>query len=287
MKGAKNLTAAVAGIILLAALNLLTASCRAEPLDPETVQAFDRYVHASESRVLEEFAARKNFLWIDTLSQRDREQNYSALKKGQIIIQRTQVCELSGCVQIPGGLIHDWIGIVFVPGVSVAQSLAALQNYDRDAEYYSPQVVRSKLRTKNGDDFRVFLRLKQKHVVTVVLDTEYEIHYTAVDATHAASASHSIRIAEVENVGSPQEHAKTPGDDHGFLWRLYSYWRFYEADGGVYIQCNAISLTRDVPTGLGWMIRRYIESIPLESLSFTLTATRNALLGKLPVVSGE
>ncbi len=81
-----------------------------------------------------------------------------------------------------------------------------------------------------------------------------------------------------KNPGEPQERDLPVGDDHGFLWRLNSYWRFYEADGGVYVQCNAISLTRDVPAGLGWLIRPFIENVPRESLNFTLEATRKFLL---------
>jgi hypothetical protein len=46
----------------------------------------------------------------------------------------------------------------------------------------------------------------------------------------------------------------------------------------VYVQCEAISLTRDIPTGLNWLIAPFIESIPKESLEFTLQATRTAVL---------
>jgi hypothetical protein len=179
-------------------------------------------------------------------------------------------------------MIHDWTGITFVPGVTLQQTLAALQDYDRDADYYQPTVLRAKLLSRDGNSFRVFLRLKETHVITVVLDTEYEIQYLVVDIAHAASISHSTRITEIEGAGSPQEHAASSKDNHGFLWRLNSYWRFYQADGGVYIQCNAISLTRDVPVGLGWLIGPFIENVPRESLDFTLTATREALLKKFP-----
>ena len=167
------------------------------------------------------------------------------------------------------------------------EALAALQAYDRDSEYYSPEVVKSKLLERSGDDFRIYLRLKQVHIVTVVLDTEYDIHYTLLDATHAESRSYSTRIAEVENAGEPQDHDMRVGDDHGFLWRLNSYWRFYQAAGGLYLQCNAISLTREVPAGLGWLIRPFIENVPRESLNFTLEATRKALLSKSSRLSGS
>ena len=67
------------------------------------------------------------------------------------------------------------------------------------------------------------------------------------------------------------------GDDHGFLWRLDSYWRFAERDGGVYMECEAVSLTRDIPAGLGWLIAPIIRQLPQESLVNTLRKTREAL----------
>jgi hypothetical protein len=147
--------------------------------------------------------------------------------------------------------------------------------------------MRAKLLSRSGNNFHVFLQLKQTHVITVVLDTEYEIQYLVIDDVRAAAHSHSTRITEVENADSPQERSVGSQDDHGFLWRLNSYWHFYQVDGGVYIQCNAISLTRDVPTGLGWLIGPFLENIPRESLRFTLTATRQALLERFRPNTGK
>jgi hypothetical protein len=182
------------------------------------------------------------------------------------------------CTEVPGGIIHDWTGLVFVSSVSLAQVLSQLEDYDRDTLYYQPEVVKAKLVSKAGDEFRVFLRLKRVELITVVFDTQYDVQYSYLDPTHAASRSYSISIQEVENAGTPGERDLPAGDDRGFLWRLYSYWRFYQADGGVYIQCNAISLTRDIPLGLGWMARRFLDKIPEESLRFTLDATRTMLI---------
>jgi hypothetical protein len=81
----------------------------------------------------------------------------------------------------------------------------------------------------------------------------------------------------VENAGSPKEKVLPPDTGHGFLWRLSSYWRFQEREGGVYVECRAISLTRDVPFGLGWVIEPIIQNLPRESLINTLEATRRAL----------
>jgi hypothetical protein len=67
------------------------------------------------------------------------------------------------------------------------------------------------------------------------------------------------------------------GHGGGFLWRMNSYWRFEEKERGVYVEVESISLTRDIPTGLGWMIRPFVTSIPRESLLMTLGSTRSAV----------
>jgi hypothetical protein len=267
-------------LILLTSLSLASSLLLAETPTPETIKAFESYVKSAEARNNEELADRKNFLWIDALPGPGRERTYRLLKGQQTVIRHSASCASRDCSNIPGGMIHDWTGITFVPGVTLQQTLTALQDYDRDADYYRPTVLRAKLLSRAGNSFRVLLRLKETHFLTVVLDTEYEIQYLTLDATHAASVSHSTRITEIESAGSPQEHAASPQNNHGFLWRLNTYWRFHQADGGVYIQCNAISLTRDVPAGLGWLAGPFIENVPRESLNFTLTATREALLKK-------
>src|SRR3984893_7324902 len=274
-------------LILLASLTPASPLFSVETPAPETLRAFDAYVQAAEACNNEQLAARRNFLWLDTLPEPERQRSYDRLKRQQTIIRHSASCASRDCSNIPGGIIHDWTAITFVPGVTLQQTLSALQDYDRDADYYRPTVLRAKLLSRAGNSFRVFLRLKETHVLTFVFDTEYEIQYLVADSTHAASVSHSTRITEIENAGTPQERATSPKDNHGFLWSLNSYWRFYQADGGVYIQCNAISLTRDVPVGLGWLVGRFIANVPRESLDFTLTATREALLKKFPSKTGK
>jgi len=229
----------------------------------------------------EDLAGRGGFLSVDALPQSSREQAYADLKNGHVVIQQSQSNDLAGVLSMPGGLVHDWTATVFIPGVSMSQVIAVLQDYDHASQYYGPQVLKSNLLAHSGNDFHVFLRLKQVHVVTVVLDTEYDVHYMLLDQNHAFSRSYSTRVAEVERAGEPQEREMPVGDDHGFLWRLYSYWRFYQSKNGVYIECNAISLTRSVPIGLGWLVRPFIESIPKDSLVFTLEATRESVVEQM------
>lgn len=258
----------------LMATQLVVSTCQAAPLKSETAKAFDQYVSAGEERFRAQVSDPAKFLAIDAWSEADRRKAYADLKQGQLIIRK----QLFGKdASVPAGLIHDWTGIVFIPGATLRSTLALLQDYDRDQDYYRPDVVKSKLLAHTGDEFRVFLRLKRTYVITVVFDTEYDVRYTLLNPTHAYSESVSTRIAEVEHAGEAQEHDKPAGDDRGLLWRLNSYWQFYEADGGTYVQCQAISLTRDIPMGLGWMVQPFVERVPMESLRFTLSATRNAV----------
>ena len=218
-----------------------------------------------------------SFLWVDGLPAQQRQEVHERLNRGEVVTQRLQTLNHGASIPVPGGLIHHWIGVVFIPGVDLQRTLALLQNYGEHSRIYAPRVLRSKLIRRDGDDFKVFLRLRDKNVVTVVLDTDYDVHYVRLDPARACSQSYSTRVQEVERVGEKDERDKAVGHDNGYLWRLNSYWRFWERDGGVYVQLEAISLTRDIPEGLGWLVRPFITSIPKESLVFTLNRTRDAL----------
>ena len=114
-------------------------------------------------------------------------------------------------------------------------------------------------------------------VITVVVNTENDARFTRDAPNRASSRIYSTRIAEVEAPGTTSEREKPVGNDGGYLWRLNTYWRVLEREGGAYVQCESISLTRDIPAGFGWLIRPFVTSIPRESLEFTLTTTRKAL----------
>jgi hypothetical protein len=251
----------------------------ATELRPEAAHGFDEYVRLTELRMQDELAPGGAFLWIDSLPEPRRSENYARLQRGEVISARLQTAGSSHHSSTPGALIHHWVGTIFIPGVSLAQVLAVIQDYDRHAEYYKPEVVESKLVEQSGDDLKVYYRLRKKEIITIILDTEYEVHRHSLDATRAYSNSHSTRIAQVENAGEPDEHELPPGNDGGFLWRLNSYWRFFDSGRGVYVQCEAVSLTRDIPAGLNWLVGSFVQKLPRESLEFTLQSTRAAVLG--------
>jgi hypothetical protein len=255
---------------------LAPASAGGVQLKSDTVQSFDLYVQVSEAHMPAEDPAAAPFLYVERLPADRRAVALAQLRRGEVVIEKLETRDGGKAIPVPGGMVHDWIGTVFIPGATLAKTLALEEDYNHHDQIFQPDVLRSKILSRNGDDFEIYYRLRKKKIITSILDTDHAVHYHLIDATHAASRSHTTRIQEVENAGAANESLKPVGDDDGFLWRMNTYWRFEEKDGGVYVECRSISLTRDIPTGLGWLIGPMVTSIPRESLTFTLGTTRAA-----------
>jgi hypothetical protein len=266
--------------IVVLALFVLVAPVGADMADlqPATVAAFDRYVRLTEARMARETSGQAPFIVVDGFAEPRKTPALSQLARGEFVIERLQTKDGGKEIGVPDGLIHHWVGVILVPGATVDRAVTLLQDYNRHAEIYKPAVARSRLLSQSGDDFRVYLRFYMKKVLTVVLNTENEAHFTRPSRDRAFSRIASTRIAEVENPDTPAEREKPIGKDGGYMWRLNTYWRFLERDGGTYIQCESISLTRGIPFGLGWAVGPFVTSIPKESLTFTLEKTRKTLL---------
>jgi len=253
-------------------LALVTASSvRAAELTAKTIAVFDRYVSIAERRIAREIAQPSTFLWADTVAADRKAEVLRRLQGGEIIVERLR---LDGSQDMPDALLHHWIGSVFLPGAHVRDAVALMEDYDRHSAVFAPNVTQSKVLQRRGDWFRVFLRFSMKKMIAVTLNTEHDAQFTIAGPDRAYSALRSTRIAEVEDAGTPSEHELTPGTGHGFMWRLNTYWRFLERDNGTYVQCESITLSRDVPFGLGWIIRPFVTEVPRDSLSFMLGKIR-------------
>jgi hypothetical protein len=257
-----------APLLALAASVTLSAA----ELQPQTVAAFDRYVRATEGQLRAE-----PFLRVDRMPAARRTETLALMRRGELSIDVAKTLDGEREIDVPGGLIHHWVGTAFIPGGTIDKTLMLLQDYDRHERIYTPVVAKSKLLSRDGDRFRFSLRFAMKKVITVVVNSDHEAIFTR-GSDRAEGWIHSTRIAEVENPGTPEEREKPVGQDGGYLWRLNTYWRLLARDGGLYIQCESVSLTRGIPTGFGWIVGPFVTSIPKESLTFTLETTRKQLV---------
>ena len=263
---------------------LATGTAHAANLNPQAVEGWNRYVELTEMRIDREQHDLMHFLWLDLMTEEQRQTAEVQLRSGQVVIGRLQTRDNKTAIKTPGALIHHWIGIAFIPRATVQQALALVQDYNHHYEVYRPEIERSQLISRNGDDFKIFLRYRKKKIVTVVLNTYHDVHYFVVDTSHAHCRSYTTKVAEVQDPGTVHERERAADDQNGFMWRMNTYWRFEERDGGVYVQCEAITLTRSVPAALRWLIEPYITSIPHESLTETMNHTRDALAAPVPHV---
>jgi hypothetical protein len=180
----------------------------------------------------------------------------------------------------PGAMVHHWRGTAFVAGATVDELERAMRDFDDYPKYFSPEVIRARTVTQRGDFIQVAMQVRQKHVITVALNTDYDVRFARVDSRHGYSISRSTRVREVEDTGTAKERELGPNEEHGFLWRMNTYWTYEERDGGLYMQIESVSLTRGIPTGLGWAVKPFVEKVPRESLEFTLRKTCQALQKK-------
>jgi hypothetical protein len=198
--------------------------------------------------------------------------NEKLLQQGELIIEPVTTSSA-----LPGALLHDWRGTAFAPGAKGADFERLMKDIGAYPRRFSPQVLQARVLMQQGDHLQAFMRIRQQHVLTVVLDTTYDITFGHLDEHRGYSISRSLSISEIGSPGTSGEHVLGPNEEHGFLWRLNTYWSYEERDGGLYMQIESVSLTRSIPTGLNWVVQPFVQKIPRDSLEFTLRAVCNSL----------
>jgi hypothetical protein len=218
-------------------------------LSSDSVRAFDDYVKSAEA----------GFDW---------RPHVSVYKHGVIITPGG----LNPTIEVPNAIIHDWVAAVMVRSATVEQVLRVLQSYNDYKRLYASQIADSKVYSHHDNQWRIYLKLHKKEVFTANLATDYDVEYRWLREGRWAMLSHSTRISEMNGgVLLPV------GTGHGFLWRLNAYWMLDQRSEGVYIECRAISMSRDVPVGLGWALKSLVAKLPQQSLRDTLESTVRAL----------
>jgi hypothetical protein len=256
------------GRIFVAYTWIIFAACTgamvADP-EPAAVSGFNAYIRDVEARLARQHRSRQEFLApVDS----------ARLRRGEMIVEKLTPASDE---DLPGAMVHHWRGTAFAVGATAADFERLMRDFNAYPRRYAPQVLSAKVISQHGDYYGATMRVRQKHVITVVMDTTYDISFGRLDAQHGFSISRSMRVSEIDSAGTSKERVLNSSEEHGFLWRLNTYWSYEERDGGLYMQIESVSLTRSIPAGLVWAVGPFVESVPRESLEFTLRATCDAL----------
>lgn len=267
--------AVLAAMLPLAATAQASTNSLEAKLQPKTAQGFAKYVAAVEARRTKEIANNEPFLEFERYPAAQQARVMASMKRGEVYVERGRVSrdQAAAEITIDGGLINHWRGTVFVPNVKLDDLLKVLQEPQTD-KHKQEDVLSSRVVSRDGDSQKVFLRLRRTKFVTVVYDTEYDVDYKRLAPDRALSNSISTRIVEIENPGTPRERALPEGNDHGYMWRLNSYWRYKQVDGGVLVEIESLTLSRDLPAIIGSLIRPIVNSTARESMTRTLASVR-------------
>ena len=253
------------------------ASVLAAELHAETVDAWNRYLAATEERIARELEDGERFLVLDFLP--EPEPARRELAAGRPIMERMETRDgQDERIDVPKGLIHHWRGAILVPGADLDQVLDGLQ-YTVPPEELQSDVLESRVLWREGDRLGSFLKLHRTAVVTMHYNTEHEVEYFRPGGGRAWSASRSTRIAELEDAGTPAEREKPVGNDSGYLWRLNIYWRYQQTAAGVLMEYEILTLGRSVPFLLRWMLTPIINRESRRAQLDMLQAMRTKLPG--------
>lgn len=220
---------------------VIRADSRVGPYDrPETVAAWNRFIVATEARL-----------------ERTRMSTASDLR---VTGASDPILASGQSLGVPSGTISDWRGSVFIPRVTLDRLLDLLQHPGTPPP--QEDVLSSRVLSRTADSLRVSIRLVRHAIVTVSYETEHEMQFHRWTPALATARSEATRIEEVG------------GSDHGFLWRLNSYWRYRELDGGVLVDLESVTLSRDVPALVRPIAAPFVQRIASESMVRTLDALR-------------
>jgi hypothetical protein len=240
------------------------------PPSAETVAAWNRYVATAERRIDRELGDGRRFLALDFdagRGLRDRRR----LLRGDILVEQVETGGAeAGSIDVPGGMIHHWRGYVFIPGAQLSTLLSNVSDPTGRRSIQQEDVLETRVLSRQADGLRLFLKLQRTSVISVAYNTEHDVRYRRHTDTRASSRSVATKITELDDVGLPSERERAPDGDRGFLWRMHSYWRYEAVPGGVIVELESLTLSRDLPWGTRTLIRPLIERVASESIERTL-----------------
>jgi len=251
-------------------LFLYPALLGAADLESETLQAWDVYVQQARMRVQDHSRGQTPFLQVD-----ESRELCERVRAGEVLVEPE---DGKSPHLVKHGLIHDWVGVVFIPNAKLDDVVGALNSYGRYQDYYRPMVVKSTVLEEEANSARVRLLMVQKaYSVNAAVEADDEIQFVRLDQNKAYSVSTSIRVQEIADYGKPSAHALPQDHGPGYVWRTLTVTRLEERDGGTYAEMEMIALSRGIPWALRWMVQPLAERLPRTLLDALLRDTRTAV----------
>jgi hypothetical protein len=249
---------------------LAAAPARAANLKPETLQTWEEYIQGATARTRQHFVPGGKFLSVDEMPGESEK-----LRAGQIWVSPAGP---QTPAKVPSGLIHDWLGAAFIPGVRIPDVLRVVRDYACYKDVYRPNVAGSRPIVTGEEEDRFSLLIRNKSAFAGgALESDYRTTYTRLDDGHWYSITEATRVREVADYGSPAQHTLPENQGSGMIWRLFSITRFEERDGGVYVEVEAMALSRDIPASLRWLVEPLVRRISRSALATSLQQTGDAV----------
>jgi len=257
-------------LLLIALTSVVTQAANAASLQPTTSKAWEAYVESANKEITQRLSAARTFLWAD-----EEPNRLARIRAGEIVVSPVGP-EIPK--RVPSGLIHHWIGAVFMSHVKLEDVLRVVRDYSRYKDVYKPAVADSKVITSGNEKDRFSMRLVNKSWIRITAyDIDFESYLVHLDDRHVYGVSRATRIQEIEAYGAAAQHTLNENEGSGIIWRLWSTSRYLERDGGVYIELEALALSRDIPRSLRWLVEPIVRHVSRVSLSTSLRQTQKAV----------
>jgi hypothetical protein len=239
-------------------------------LRPETVSEFERYAKSVELELQRRWDGRSGFTSIE-----DSTADKQKVMSGEFVVRPARA---DGKPQeVTDGLIHDWVGAVFIADTDPERVIRILKDFDNHKKIYS-QLADSKTIRSSGNDVVGYWRIQQRRgFVPVVLDVEQDAHYKELASGKWNCRAYARKIIEVDGRRFGKDRLLPEGEGHGYMWKMYAYWSIEAVNGGVLAECRMLSLSRSIPQAIAWAVGPYVQKAPQESLASTLKQTRDAM----------
>jgi hypothetical protein len=247
------------------------SSAAAATITPGTLDGWNEYLQWTKARLAAEAEHPGKFLFVDS-HPREKER----IEAGDVVATHPGQ---EAFVPVPKGLIHDWVGMLFIPNTDVRSALMVMQDYERYPETYAPGVASAKLIEHANDDFTYELKFIQKGFgVKTGLMGKFRTHYVELNERTGYSVTSTLDMAELADAGKPEERRLPLAASHGYVENEFTVVRYRGADCGVYMEVESITLSRDIPGSVRWFVTPLVQRFSRQVMTDALDRLRNRVL---------